>query len=175
MGDGRTTPSVGTKDCNKLTPHLDSRRQSFNALWESDSSKLCYKSCLADTACHVLACSDSTSSSDGDFHYACLTGPTSGARLGLLQERAEMRFLLAILFCVFAHLSCAQSQNQTGADILNLAIKELPPCAVSTEERICKTKSDHRYIAEMHAQRCWSVVMRAHRHRVHQRQQTYVR
>lgn len=82
-------------------------------------------SCLARFA--------STPSSNCDFHHACLTGLTGEARLDLLQERMEMRFVLAIAFFLFAHLSCAQSQNQTGADILNLAIKELPPCAVSTK------------------------------------------
>ncbi|KAF9698966.1 hypothetical protein EKO04_002858 [Ascochyta lentis] len=39
-----------------------------------------------------------------------------------------MKFLLAILLFVFAHISCAQ--NQTGADVLQLAVKELPPCAL---------------------------------------------
>lgn len=136
LWDGRLTPIISPKDCNRLTPHVDSRRQTLNALWEFDSSKLCYKSCLSWFCLSCLACLDSTSSSDGDFHYACLTRATSGARLDLLQERAEMKFLLTIAFFVFAHLSCAQSQNQTGADILNLAIKELPSCAVSTKTTV---------------------------------------
>lgn len=52
-----------------------------------------------------------------------------------------MKFLLALLVFVFAHVSCAQ--NQTGADILQLAIKELPPCAVSKGYRNSGSKSDH--------------------------------
>jgi hypothetical protein len=175
LGGWPNDPDCSTKDCNKLTPHLDSWRQSFNALWESDSSKLCYKSCLSWYYLSCLACPDSTSSSDGDFHPACLRGPTSGAQLELLQERTEMKFLLAILFLVFAQLSYAQGQNQTGADILNLAIKELPPCAVSTENHQCEPRSDRRCTAEMHAQHCWDIVMRAYRHRLHQRQQTSLR
>ncbi|KAH5122993.1 hypothetical protein HBH71_038790 [Parastagonospora nodorum] len=39
-----------------------------------------------------------------------------------------MKFLAAPLFFVFALVSCAQSQN--GSDVLQLAIKELPPCAL---------------------------------------------
>lgn len=44
---------------------------------------------------------------------------------------SAMNYLLAILFFVFAHVSCAQSSTPSGTDILNLAIKELPACAVS--------------------------------------------
>lgn len=52
-----------------------------------------------------------------------------------------MKFLLALLIFVSAHVSCAQ--NQTGADILQLAIKELPPCAVSNRHQGRKSQSDH--------------------------------
>jgi hypothetical protein len=51
-----------------------------------------------------------------------------------------MKFLLALLFFVLAH--CSHAQSQTGSDILQSAIDNLPPCAV------CRTNQTNDHEAD---------------------------
>lgn len=81
-----------------------------------------------------------------------------------------MKHLLSILLYVFAHVAYAQSLAPSGTDILNLAIKELPVCAVSQQDRIGCVELTVWCVAAMHAHDCCCIIMRAYRYRMHQRQ-----
>jgi hypothetical protein len=52
----------------------------------------------------------------------------------------SMRLLATVLFFAYAQLCHAQSQD--GADVLALAVANLPPCAVCNVDRYEKPKTD---------------------------------